>query len=685
MAEGQRLPMLSVNGRKLIVTLNQLPRTWLTAEMLAQSVEVSRRTVLRELSGVEQWMNAAGFAFQRSPGQGILLDEGEQGRERLRQLLEESSADSFLPKRERQQKLLAALFAAKEPVKSYALAHDMMISERTLKNDLDQLEQWLQPCDIQLRRRPGVGVWLEGTPEKLRRGIGTLCQNSIPKEELQSLLQGILPEGGTLAALLDPAVTTGVLGIVKQFEREEQIHFTDSGFLSLTIHIVLTVQQLQNGILITAPSTEGKPDRMKQAVRLAQQLEKTFQLTIPLSEVQYLALYLDAYQPDTIRQRWDCPEEWHIRHLAMTLISGVEAVMNVDLSCYPTLADDLCCHLHPMFHRIAQGIYAENPQMKLIQEQYPQLWNATRTACDIAQEQLGVPAIPDQEAAFLAMHFGAIIEREALIKMRLRAVVVCHYGMASCRFLVSQLLRDFPVFHVSYSCSVRELNQQRLEQEGIDIVLSTIPLEMDFPCLCINPILQEQDKVRLRNAIEQLQSSQQASAQPKISRRKEQTLQYAGAVNGEMMELLETLRLETVSLPKNRAGLIRAASRLFCSLEKDRNIVEEKLWNRETLGDTYIKPLKALLLHCKTDTVSGCRLGYLKAEPPVYESGKMILGALVLLAPEQGNSIQMEIMQGVSALLIEEPKLIELLRSDNRQKAVLFLEQKLTERFQNKR
>jgi hypothetical protein len=44
----------------------------------------------------------------------------------------------------------------------------------------------------------------------------------------------------------------------------------------------------------------------------------------------------------------------------------------------------------------------------------------------------------------------------------------------------------------------------------------------------------------------------------------------------------------------------------------------------------------------------------------------------------------MEIMQGVSALLIEEPKLIELLRSDNRQKAVLFLEQKLTERFQNK-
>lgn len=46
------------------------------------------------------------------------------------------------------------------------------------------------------------------------------------------------------------------------------------------------------------------------------------------------------------------------------------------------------------------------------------------------------------------------------------------------------------------------------------------------------------------------------------------------------------------------------------------------------MGDTYIKPLFALLLHCRTKAVSDCRFGYLQAQPPVYEAGKMIMGGI---------------------------------------------------------
>ncbi|MEE0032566.1 MAG: hypothetical protein ACLSGI_09990 [Butyricicoccaceae bacterium] len=49
------------------------------------------------------------------------------------------------------------------------------------------------------------------------------------------------------------------------------------------------------------------------------------------------------------------------------------------------------------------------------------------------------------------------------------------------------------------------------------------------------------------------------------------------------------------------------------------------------MGDTYIKPLFALLLHCRTKAVSDCRFGYLQAQPPVYEAGKMIMGHLCCL------------------------------------------------------
>ncbi len=46
-----------------------------TAAMLAESIGVSRRTVLRELPSVEQWIAAAGYRFVRSPGTGTAADE----------------------------------------------------------------------------------------------------------------------------------------------------------------------------------------------------------------------------------------------------------------------------------------------------------------------------------------------------------------------------------------------------------------------------------------------------------------------------------------------------------------------------------------------------------------------------------------------------------------------------------
>ena len=49
----ETLPSLTANGQKLIDRLLTLPQGWVTAAMLAESIGVSRRTVLRELPSVE--------------------------------------------------------------------------------------------------------------------------------------------------------------------------------------------------------------------------------------------------------------------------------------------------------------------------------------------------------------------------------------------------------------------------------------------------------------------------------------------------------------------------------------------------------------------------------------------------------------------------------------------------------
>lgn len=129
-------------------------------------------------------------------------------------------------------------------------------------------------------------------------------------------------------------------------------------------------------------------------------------------------------------------------------------------------------------------------------------------------------------------------------------------------------------------------------------------------------------------------------------------LRYTYRLTRSMVQMLDHLCIRTVRKPVSRQGLIDAASRLFCPNEDALRLVAQQLRRREAMGDIYIKPLFALL-HCRTKAVSDRRFGYLQAQPPVYEAGKMIIGAFVLLAPDTDDPIPVEVMRMVSAQLIE--------------------------------
>ena len=142
---------LSANARKLIEQLLSLPQGWVTAATLAGSIGVSRRTVLRELPVVEQWMQAAGAHFVRNPGKGLLLDELPEQRDALRTRLN-SGDRKELSRAERRQQLLTRLLREQEPCKTAALAREFSVSESTLSADLDELETLRRPETHQFLR-----------------------------------------------------------------------------------------------------------------------------------------------------------------------------------------------------------------------------------------------------------------------------------------------------------------------------------------------------------------------------------------------------------------------------------------------------------------------------------------------------------------------------------------------------
>ena len=436
-----------------------------TTAALAESIGVSRRTVLRELPAVEQWMQAAGAHFVRNPGKGLLLDEAPERRDALRTQLN-SGDRKELSRAERRQQLLTRLLSEQEPCKTAVLARALGVSESTLSADLDELETKLHPYRVEMFRRPGVGVWLQGDASSYRRVVSALLRSSMPEKELAEVLCGRMPENEIFSTLLDTKTAEKVWAALQQFEQEEQLHLPDAGFLALAIHCTLTIQQLrQGGDKGSAP--RGLRPAGNHAARLVAALNRAFGLTLPPEEAQYLELYLAAYLG--AEDPWGSAQEMELRNLEAALIREMEKALHTDLSGYTSLRDDLYCHLRPMLLRVEQNIRTENPQLDTIRTAYPGLWKATRAACDAVQQQFVLPAISDDEAAYLAMHFGAVLEQNAMFRLRLRVVVACPLGMGSSRFLASRLGNEFPSLQVEGCCSVRELNTADLRLDTFEL------------------------------------------------------------------------------------------------------------------------------------------------------------------------------------------------------------------------
>lgn len=436
-----------------------------TTAALAESIGVSRRTVLRELPAVEQWMQAAGAHFVRNPGKGLLLDEASERRDALRTQLN-SGDRKELSRAERRQQLLTRLLSEQEPCKTAVLARALGVSESTLSADLDELETKLHPYRVEMFRRPGVGVWLQGDASSYRRVVSALLRSSMPEKELAEVLCGRMPENEIFSTLLDTKTAEKVWAALQQFEQEEQLHLPDAGFLALAIHCTLTIQQLrQGGDKGSAP--RGLRPAGNHAARLVAALNRAFGLTLPPEEAQYLELYLAAYLG--AEDPWGSAQEMELRNLEAALIREMEKALHTDLSGYTSLRDDLYCHLRPMLLRVEQNIRTENPQLDTIRTDYPGLWKATRAACDAVQQQFVLPAISDDEAAYLAMHFGAVLEQNAMFRLRLRVVVACPLGMGSSRFLASRLGNEFPSLQVEGCCSVRELNTADLRLDTFEL------------------------------------------------------------------------------------------------------------------------------------------------------------------------------------------------------------------------
>ena len=670
---------------------------------VSEKLNVSSRTILRELPAIEHWLDENDFTFIRKPGVGLSIEVGPESIQLLVVLLDIGPAWSYISQKERRRQILGELLFVREPVKSTVFLSRFQISEGTLAKDLDALEEWLSGYQVHIQRRPGIGIFVEGTETAYRQAIANAALEFMDNGEILKMLRGNIREEqisesrllkNRLFSFIDPQIVTFVEQILSVTEKELNIKYTDSGYMALIVHLSLSIRRLRSGEKI-----EMDPEELKNlsdlpeytvAEQIAERIGRQFSLTIPTEEVGFITMHLSSARiwPQTRRMRSQL-QSINTRQFVMSIVDQVEHELHLPFHTCNRMIEELTSHMDSMISRLSMNIQLDNSQGDAIRQKYPDIYEAVEHACGLFRDRLFIEDISPSEITFVAMHFAAAAETLRREQKKIAVAVVCPSGMGASRMLAANLIRSLHNLEIRQIMSAFRLDPVKLRESGIDLVISTVPLEINFPSVCVSPIPQTQDMLIINQALDTI-----STKRTKETRQKPKT--PAPALNlsfddlcsltrtgEEIAQLLCCFQIKEVSGIHQTEALLGQAAGVFADSILSRQIISQDLARRESIRNTFIPELNIHLLHCRTTAVPHCRCAYIKLQTPFLIPGGTVKGAILLLAPQSDQNECVEVISQISMLLVEDKRFLQALQSGDVNEGRVLAEQTLVKYYQN--
>ncbi len=671
---------LTTRQKSIIRILTRMDGRPITVAVISEKLGVSTRTILREVPAIEKWMSDNDFNFERKPGVGMLVGEAPETLRFIEELLDADNLVPMYSRQERRKHILGELLFSDEPVKSLVFTSKYKISDGTLSEDLDVLDTWLRDYSVQIIRRPGLGVFVEGTELAIRQAIsnavlefcdveripGLITQGTSDDEKMQSLSRE------PLLVFLTPQLLRFSIRILKETEARLNIYYTDSGQIALIVRIALSIYRIRSGHSLTELNMDMDGLRglseLPTAKLITFEIEKKFDLEVNAKEKIYLAMHLSATRILSRGSSFSDPlQALNIRQVVMAMTSVAEQLTGIPFKSDSTLINDLVSHISMTEKQLELNLVSRVTYTEDLKRTYPEIYAATETACEVLREWVQPRVIHDAEIGLIAMHFAASAERYQNSKQKVSVAVVCPTGIGSSRMLAATLTGAFHNLEVRKVISAFSIDTQALRDNGIDLIISTTDLHIDFPYIVVEKVLKAQDKLLVSQEIDRI-------GKEKLQRRIQQGGRHAmimdvddirrtSEIGAEIVEILNHFRVVRQARAENIRQMMEMAASVFAGSEEDIRRLADCFQEREKLGATYIPDMQICLFHGACDLVEHSRFGFLVLDEPLATTETLIRGAVIMVVPESfRDSYRVEPAGRLSALLVEDERFLQALQ-----------------------
>ncbi|RIP32861.1 PRD domain-containing protein [Staphylococcus gallinarum] len=480
---------LSTREKEIIEMLIKYHGQYVKIYDIAQHLAVSSRTIHRELKSIETFLESFDIKLERVNKKGIQLIAHTELISRLKNtIIKQDTID--LSHEEQKVIILYGLIQAKEPIKQYSLANEIGVSTQTLAKLLDELENELAQYQLQLLKKRGEGIRLEGPESKKRELLSQLMVNNLNSTSVYSVIENHFVYQSLNASQLSMVDMDKIF----QVERILMDHLgqlpyalTESSYLTLTVHIVLSIGRMLNGeyVGLSADIYNSVKDTFEHEVAqaLALHLEHIYGVQFNQAEITFITIHLrGAKRKASTEELNDIKDEATI----FKFVDRVAIASGVSFKDSATLTEGLKLHIIPAINRLKANIETYNPLTDMIKQKYPALFKGVSTALQQTWPDL---QFPESEMAFIVLHFGGAIYTQQ--ENTLSILVVCSSGIGTSRLLATRLQQTFSEITQTKQASVGDL--RNINTSDFDAIISTVDLDISVPYITVNPLLPDAD------------------------------------------------------------------------------------------------------------------------------------------------------------------------------------------------
>ena len=686
---------MKINERSKFI-INKLIQTenYITASEIAEKLQVSNKTVVRQLGSVEKILVQHNLSLERKTGRGMRVIGAPEDKERLLSLIAEkvNTRHEYSPA-ERCNIILSQLLKSQEAIKLIALSQLLNVTDATISNDLDKIEPWIRKMNMNLVRKPGLGVYLEGLEKDIRKAIISHIYENIHEQDILNLLYSKKKKTNELTSdadkflldLVDKNIIQKVEEAVKATMQQQKSSLSMNAFSGLVVHLTLAVQRLLKGETIKIDAAFlGKIKQKKEfklAENIGENIEKVFQVKIPEEETAYITMHLlgarNNYEQDVDIQY----SSFHLIRIAKDIVKIAQQESGISLLKKSRLLIGLYKHLKPAVMRIKMKMEIRNPLLQEMKEKYPKWMTLAKKAARPLEEELQTP-LPEAEIAYLAMHLGAALEEANMQEQYFKVLVACPTGIGTSKLLATQLKREFSNLEIVAIVSAVNVDYDFYKHENVEFIISTVPIEnAKFPVVVVDFMLNENDKT---NIIHQMNIStvlkknvERIKVNYKLIYRLERIDRYIKYIH----EVLTNFFYDEYIEIKDIDELCAKTSHVI-SGELERELLYHDLKNRESKGSTVLN--KLMILHTKSKAVQSLHVGVIKLQNEYVLNKENISTILVLLAPDNAEQAALETIGYVSESLLESLNLLDILYEGSSKEIYGELEKIYTNYFKEK-